>query len=82
MTKYKVNWDNGSNACGTFPYVFDTEAQAQEFADNWASEMNAEAGIDPDDEDSEDEPYSAEPIEVEDQPEPDEEELFQREAWE
>jgi hypothetical protein len=34
-TVYKVNWDNQVEACGTFPYEFDTEEDAQAFADNW-----------------------------------------------
>jgi len=41
-TKYAVNWDNGSEACGTFPERFDTEAEAEEFATNWARERNLE----------------------------------------
>jgi hypothetical protein len=56
--KYKVNWDNGKEACGTFPYVFDTEADAQAFADEWMHESNVRDGCDPDD------GYSAEVIEV------------------
>ena len=56
--KYQVNWDNGGNACGTFPNVFDTEEAAQAFADEWAAEMNA---TDPD----ACEDYTAEVIEVE-----------------
>jgi hypothetical protein len=39
---YYVNWDNGSEACGTFPQAFDTEAEAQAFADHWAEERNLE----------------------------------------
>lgn len=42
MTKFKVVWDNGASASGEFPYVFDTEQEAQEFADNWADERNLE----------------------------------------
>lgn len=49
---YKVYWDNGSEACGTFPNEFDTEEEAQEFADNWMAEMNATDGLDPEDEKS------------------------------
>lgn len=43
MTKgnWAVYWDNGKNACGTFPERYDTEAEADEeaaaiFADNCA----------------------------------------------
>jgi len=39
MTKYAVNWDNGASACGTFPYRFDTEAEAEAFAEDWVVEM-------------------------------------------
>jgi hypothetical protein len=42
VTKYQVNWDNGGSACGTFPDVFNTRAEAQEFADVWAAERNLE----------------------------------------
>jgi len=41
-TKYAVNWDNGAESCGTFPYRFDTEAEAEEFATNWTNERNFE----------------------------------------
>jgi hypothetical protein len=40
--KYAVNWDNGNSACGTFPDRFDTEAEAEAFADYWARERNLE----------------------------------------
>jgi hypothetical protein len=39
---WKVNWDNGSEACGTFPQAFDTEEAAEAFAENWAEERNLE----------------------------------------
>ena len=39
-TKYVVNWDNGASDCGTIPGSFDTEAEAQTFADQWANERN------------------------------------------
>ncbi len=26
---YKVYWDNGNDACGTFPEVYDTEEEAE-----------------------------------------------------
>lgn len=41
-TKFAVNWDNGNGACGTFPERFDTEAEAEIWADNWARERNLE----------------------------------------
>lgn len=63
---WKVNWDNGSNACGTFPQTFESEEAAQQFADDWSTVMNLMAGIDPDD----GEAYFAEPIEVENESDP------------
>ena len=42
MAKYAVNWDNGNGACGTFPERFDAEAEAEEFATDWARERNLE----------------------------------------
>ena len=74
--KYKVNWDNNENACGTFSNVFETEVEAQAFADNWMAEMNGEArgrGELTDEQIEEGEGYSAEVIEVEDEPEVDDE---------
>jgi hypothetical protein len=84
-TKYFVNWDNGGEASGTFPQAFDTEAEAQAFADQWAEERNLEdLGLT--DEDVEERGgegcYTAEVIEEEIGPEPDEEELIRREPWE
>ena len=67
MTKYQVNWDNGANACGTFPQVFDTEEEAEAFGANWHHEMCLIDGVDPDDE--EEEAYSYEVIEAEENPE-------------
>ena len=60
--KYKVNWDNGANACGTFQETFDTEQDAQDFGENWVVEMTAVTEPDPDWEG-----YSFEVIEVEDE---------------
>jgi hypothetical protein len=37
---YRVVWDNGAGACGTFPYVFDTEDGANTFGRGWADESN------------------------------------------
>lgn len=42
MTKYAVNWDNGAEACGTFPERFDTYEEAEAFAEYWARERNLE----------------------------------------
>ena len=48
---FRINWDNGANACGTFPYVFETEAAALEFGENWVLEMTAATpGLDPEEE--------------------------------
>lgn len=62
MTKYKVYWDNGAEACGTFPYTFDTEEEAREFGENWVLEMSQlTPDMDPDDEEG----YSFDVIEIE-----------------
>jgi hypothetical protein len=82
---YAVNWDNGSEACGTFPYRFDTEAEAQEWADNWMNERNSEdLGLTPEqvEECGGEDCYTAEVIELDEPPEPDDEELLKREPWE
>lgn len=63
MEKWAVYWDNGKEACGTFPQRYTTEDEAQTAADEWAAEMNAMDGIDPESEDS----YSAEPIQITDE---------------
>lgn len=47
---FKVAWDNGASACGVFDTEYDTEEAAQNFADDWMSEMNAIDGIGPDEE--------------------------------
>ena len=39
-TRYKVTWDNGASACGTFPYVFDTYQEADDYGREWADESN------------------------------------------
>jgi hypothetical protein len=41
-TKYKVLWDNGASACGSFPWLFDTWEEADAFGRNWAAEADAE----------------------------------------
>lgn len=63
MPKFKVNWDNGNHAAGTFGEVFATEAAAEAFGENWRHEMCGIDEIDPDD-DSEDS-YTFEVIEIE-----------------
>jgi hypothetical protein len=37
---FRVVWDNGAHACGTFPQVFETEAEADEYGREWAYECN------------------------------------------
>ena len=62
MTKYKVYWDNGAEACGTVPDTFDTEEEAMEFGENWVLEMTQlTPDMDPDDEEG----YSFDVIEIE-----------------
>jgi len=39
---FKVYWDNGRSACGTFPEVFDTYEEAEDFGQTWADERNLE----------------------------------------
>lgn len=51
-TIYKVNWDNGASACGTFHDEFETHEDASDFASDWVSEMCAASGIDPDSEEA------------------------------
>ena len=41
-TVYRVNWDNGASACGTFPETYETEDEAQRAAANIEAEMLAE----------------------------------------
>jgi hypothetical protein len=52
---YRVYWDNGAHACGTFPQKYARYEDAKAAADSWAAEMNAH----PESEDG----YSAEVIE-------------------
>ncbi len=40
MPGFKVYWDNGASACGTFPQVFDTEEAAEAYGKDWAYEAN------------------------------------------
>jgi hypothetical protein len=37
---FRVAWDNGASACGTFPQVFETEDEADTFGREWAYECN------------------------------------------
>lgn len=62
MMAYKVNWDNGNHACGTFPQTFETEELAEAFAEDWVVEMT---GLIEDDYDGEG--YSAEVILIEEE---------------
>jgi hypothetical protein len=83
--KYYVKWDNGNGACGTLPQAFDTETEAQAYADEWAHQSNLEVlGLtDKDVEERGGEGcYTAQVVAVDITPEPDEEELFKREPWE
>lgn len=78
--KYAVYWDNGGEACGTFKDRFDTEDEAQSWADNWADERNLEdLGLSPEqvDELGGEGCYTAEVIELD---EPTEEEK-EGEGW-
>lgn len=62
---FRVNWDNGAHACGTFPDVFDTYEEAEAFASEWASECNLR---DFGEAEPEGDCYTAEVIEVEGAP--------------
>lgn len=52
-TRWKVYWDNGSHACGTFPEIYDTEDDAAAAADAITAEniaqgiWNEEGGAEP-----------------------------------
>jgi hypothetical protein len=63
--RYRVYWDNGASACGTFSEVFDTEEEAEAYGQEWADDMNLEAfgTTEP-----EEEGYSYEVIEVDAEP--------------
>ncbi len=72
---FKVYWDNGNHACGTFPQEFKSRGEAEAFAETWARERNLEdLGMT----DAEVEAcggegcYTAEAIEAEDAPDIDE----------
>jgi hypothetical protein len=40
---WTINWDNGHGACGAWGHlIFDTEEEAQEYADNETADMIAE----------------------------------------
>ena len=40
---WTINWDNGNDACGTWSHlIFDTEEEAQEYADSITKEYIAE----------------------------------------
>ena len=46
---FKVYWDNGANACGTFPIVFDTEEEAEEYGKDWFAQFCVDNDLEPDD---------------------------------
>ena len=58
---FKINWDNGNNACGTFPWDFATEQEATDYGNDWVTTMT---GLSPELEPDQD-GYSFEVIEVE-----------------
>ena len=39
---WMINWDNGVNACGTFPYRFATEREAADYAESLTFDMITE----------------------------------------
>ena len=45
LKMYVVVWDNGLNACGEFPGVFDTWEAADAWGRDWANESNARDNI-------------------------------------
>jgi hypothetical protein len=45
---YRINWDNGAHACGTFPETYETEAEAQCAADVIEADNRAEGVWDED----------------------------------
>jgi hypothetical protein len=45
---YRVNWDNGAHACGTFPETYETQAEAQRAADVIEADNRAEGVWDED----------------------------------
>jgi hypothetical protein len=49
---YRVYWDNGASACGTFPQIFDTEEEADAYGEQWAKECNLRDGLNEEDEES------------------------------
>jgi len=42
---YVVVWDNGANACGEFPHVFETWEAADGWGKDWADESNTRDDI-------------------------------------
>lgn len=71
-TVYRINWDNGANACGTFPWTYATEEEAQRAAANIEAENLAS--------DVWDEDGSCEVISVEEPVEPSEEAIEEAHA--
>ncbi len=66
---YKINWDNNTEACGTFPESYATEKEAEQAARAWKREMVA---IEPTEyaKRKARSLYQWEVIEVEDEPDP------------
>lgn len=58
---FRVTWDNGASACGTFSDKFDTYEDADAFGKDWADESNLRdfGTVDPD------EGYTYDVVEVE-----------------
>lgn len=38
---FKINWDNGNDACGTFMWEWETEEAATEFGNDWVDTMTS-----------------------------------------
>jgi len=74
MSRWAINWDNGVEACGTFPWVFDTEEAAQAYADDLYADNIAR------DVWREDDDPGVEVIELEDEEEPEDEMELLRKA--
>lgn len=46
---YVIHWDNGTDACGTFPWEFDTEAEAEVAGAAWFHDFCIDNDENPDD---------------------------------
>lgn len=47
-TVYQIDWDNGAEGCGTFPWTFETEEEARTAADRIEAENRAQGVWDED----------------------------------